>query len=429
MKSSRRTRALILLAAVLSFGFLFLASPRWRETPAPARAAEAPAAGKWKRWQDFVRDHWRYHLSPMGKAPATHKSKEESSLLPENCGSCHPDQYKQWKTSLHAQAMSPGFYGQTIDMWPDDPGSAQSCNECHAPLAEQQKKRLAGKGPLASWAKNPAYSPKLEMVGLACASCHVRTWRVHGPPKRETKPGVSDATTSGKHGGVERTPLFERAEFCMKCHQHQFAGPNGKPIQNTYNEWKASLWAKEGVPCQSCHMPKRQHLWRGIHDKDMAQSAVTLEVELDGKAPRGVAAAKIVLTNTGAGHYFPTYITPSVDVIAELEDKSGKPIPGTRQIQIIERKLSADFSREIYDTRIPPQKSFVMNYRRGRSPRAVRLRVRVRVRPDAFYLGFFNQILQGRGLSKKGRELLTQARERAANSPFDIFDDRIDLEG
>jgi hypothetical protein len=266
------------------------------------------------------------------------------------------------------------------------------------------------------------------MAGLACAACHVRNWRVHGPPRRETKPGVSDATTSGEHGGVERTPHFERAEFCMSCHQHNFDGPNGKPIQNTYNEWKASLWAKEDVHCQNCHMPKRQHLWRGIHDKDMAQGAVTLDVELDKKAPKDIVAAKIIITNTGAGHYFPTYITPSVDVIAELEDKNGKAIPGTRQVQIIERKLSPDFSEEVYDTRIPPQKSFIMTYRRGRSSSAARLRVRVHVRPDAFYLGFYNSVLQGQNLSKKGRELLTEAKKRAENSPFDIFDDRIDLD-
>ncbi len=436
IKSSPKRRALIFFAIAGLIVFLVSLLPAWQHLSLrtkSVRAAEVPAAkslaaGKWKRWQGFMKEHWATPIAPMGKAPATYKSKEERSLLPKDCGSCHPDQFEQWKTSLHANAMSPGFYGQTIDMWPDNPEGGQSCNECHAPLAEQQKKRLSGKGPLAGWEKNPAYINELEMAGLACAACHVRNWRVHGPPKKDTRPGVSDATTSGKHGGVERTPLFERSEFCMKCHQFQSGGPNGKAIQNTYNEWKASLWAAEGVQCQNCHMPKRQHLWRGIHDKDMTQGAVTLEVNLDEKAPKGVVAAKIVLTNTGAGHYFPTYITPSVDVIAELEDKNGRAIPGTRQIEIIERKLSPDFSREIYDTRIPPQKSFVMKYRRGRSPGAVRLRVRVHVRPDAFYLGFFNQVLQGGGLSKKGRALLTKAQRRAENSPFDIFDDRFDLE-
>ena len=160
----------------------------------------------------------------------------------------------------------------------------------------------------------------------------------------------------------------------------------------------------------------------------MAQSAVTLDVELEDKAPKDIVSAKIILTNTGAGHYFPTYITPSVDVIAWLEDKNGAALPGSQVVEIIERKLSSDFSREIYDKRIPPQEAFIMNYRRGRPPEAATLRVRVRVRPDSFYLGFFKATLGGRGLSKKARKLLEEAKRRAENSPFDIFDDRIELD-
>ena len=117
----------------------------------------------------------------------------------------------------------------------------------------------------------------------------------------------------------------------------------------------------------------------------------------------------------------------SVDVIAWLEDKGGRELPGTRVVEVIERKLSADFSREIYDKRIPPQKSFVMNYRRGRPASSARLRVRVRVRPDAFYLGFFIQTLRFGGQSPKARKLLEEAKRRAENSPYDIFDDKIEL--
>ena len=266
------------------------------------------------------------------------------------------------------------------------------------------------------------------MAGIACAACHVRKWRVLGPPRRETPAGASDATAAGEHGGVERTPFFERSEFCQSCHQFAFGGPNGKAIQNTYNEWKASIWAKEGVSCQSCHMPQRKHLWRGIHDREMTQGAVDLEVALDPKAGKDTVAATITLTNQGAGHYFPTYITPSVDVIAELEDAAGKPVPGTRQVVVIERRLSADFSREIFDTRIPPQKSFVFKYRRARAAGAKILRVRVHIKPDNFYHGFFVSFLRNPNLSPLSRKLIEKARVRAATSAFDIFDDRIDLD-
>ncbi len=400
-----------------SDGFLF---------SAVAAEEKRAVSGKWKRWRDFVDAHFRYPLPPMGEAPSSHKGTERS-LLPESCGSCHPDQYKQWKTTLHAKAMGPGVYGQLVDMWKTNPEGARGCNECHAPLAEQQKRARLGAGPFANWRKNPVHDQKLEMRGLACAACHVRDWRVHGPPKKETPEGVDDTTRTGAHAGVERTPFFARAEFCMHCHQHAFSGPNGKAIQNTYNEWKDSLWGKEGVACQSCHMPNRAHLWRGIHDKDMTQGAVQIEVVLGEESSQDIVTASIRLTNSGAGHYFPTYITPSVDVISELENERGRAIPGSRQMNVIERKLSPDFSREIHDTRIPPQKSITFRYRRGRPEKAVRLRVRVHVRPDAFYYDFYTRFLQNPQISKLSRRLITQAREVASSSGFDIYDEKFAL--
>ena len=382
--------------------------------------------GKWKSWQDFVNEHFRYPIPPMGEAPKSYKGAERS-LLPESCGSCHPEQYKQWKTTLHAKAMSPGVYGQLVDMWKTNPEEAQSCNECHAPLAEQQKRAKQGAGLIANWRKNAVHDQKLEMHGLACTACHVRDWRVYGPPKK-TPEGVNDTTKSGPHAGVERTPLFSRSEFCMSCHQHTFPGPNGKSIQNTYNEWKDSIWGEEGVSCQSCHMPGRAHLWRGIHDKDMTQGAVHIVVALGAESQAEIVTAEIKLTNTGAGHYFPTYITPTVEVIAELEDKGGRTIPGSRQIYVIERKLSSDFNREIYDTRIPPQESVTFRYRRGRREDAARLRVRVHVKPDAFYQNFFIDFLKNPDISSLSRKLITQARDIAASSSFYIYDEKFELE-
>ena len=422
-----RLKFMALVLSMLLFAFPTVFPKLSKSYFPPIEAVEKKEIpGKWKRWRDFVNDHFRYPLPPMGEAPKSYKDAERS-LLPDSCGSCHPEQYKQWKTTLHAKAMSPGIYGQLVDMWKSNPEQAQSCNECHAPLAEQQKRAKLGAGQITNWRKNPVHDPKLEMHGLACAACHVRDWRVYGPQKTETPEGVNDTTKSGAHAGVERTPFFSRAEFCMGCHQHTFPGPNGKSIQNTYNEWKSSLWGKEGVSCQSCHMPGRAHLWRGIHDKDMTQSAVQIDVTLGAEARGEIVTAEIKLTNSGAGHYFPTYITPSVEVISKLEDKDGRTLPGSRQINVIERKLSSDFSREIHDTRIPPQESVTFRYRRGRGEGAARLRVRVHVRPDAFYHDFYIQFLKNQNISDLSRKLIKQARDNAASSSFDIYDEKFEL--
>src|SRR5207249_4863664 len=81
------------------------------------------------------------------------------------------------------------------------------------------------------------------------------------------------------HNGVTRTPAFLRSEFCQSCHQFTPEGfaLNGKLLENTYAEWKASRFAREGVQCQDCHMPDRRHLWRGIHDPEMVRSGLTID--------------------------------------------------------------------------------------------------------------------------------------------------------
>lgn len=388
-------------------------------------AAEKEAA-RGKRRRDFAGGHFSHPLPPMGEAPESYAGAERS-LLPERCGGCHPEQYAEWKTSLHARAMGPGVYGQLVDMWRTDPEGARGCHECHAPLAEQRKRLKTGAGASARWRKNPAHDARLERSGLSCAACHVRAWRVHGPPRKEPPAGADGAARRGAHAGVERAPFFSRSEFCASCHQHAFPGPNGKPIQNTYGEWKNSIWGREGVACQSCHMPGRAHLWRGIHDEDMTRGAVRIEVALDEEAPGEIVAARIRITNSGAGHYFPTYITPSVEVVSRLEDASGRALPGSGQINAIGRRLSPDFSREIRDTRIPPQQSVTFRYRRGRLAGAARLRVRVRARPDAFYEEFFDRFLARPGVSELSRGLIERARDAAAASGFDIYDEAFEL--
>ena len=197
-----RLKFMALVLSMLLFAFPTVFPKLSKSYFPPIEATEKKEIpGKWKRWRDFVNDHFRYPLPPMGEAPKSYKGAERS-LLPDSCGSCHPEQYKQWKTTLHAKAMSPGIYGQLVDMWKLNPEEAQSCNECHAPLAEQQKRAKLGAGQITNWRKNPVHDPKLEMHGLACAACHVRDWRVYGPQKTETPEGVNDTTKSGAHAGV-----------------------------------------------------------------------------------------------------------------------------------------------------------------------------------------------------------------------------------
>ncbi|MFQ5896417.1 MAG: multiheme c-type cytochrome [Nitrospinota bacterium] len=374
-------------------------------------------AAEFNRLEDFLKGYWSFPLPPQGPPPKGF-SPLEASLKPSDCGLCHKAQFEDWKTTIHAKSMGPGVFGQILELWGSSPPQAADCLTCHAPLKEQQRLSLLGKGPLANWAENPSFIPSLEGEGLMCAACHVRAHRRYGPPKRD---GTLVSAPGMPHGGAKRTPFFERAEFCMPCHQHpQNTAVNGKPIENTYQEWRASPYPRAGKQCQSCHMPDRRHLWRGIHDPEMVRQAVAVAVELakgDGKLVR----AEVRMKNVGAGHYFPTYVTPAVFVYAEVVDGEGKTLPGTRQVRKISRDINFANYTEISDTRIPPGGTFRWEYRQARPVGGKGLRISVEVKPDYFYHGFFVQYLRA-PRPERVRKLIEQAREDASKSAFFVYE-------
>src|SRR6266446_2389244 len=235
--------------------------------------------------REFLDRHWRRPLAAQGPPPARF-TPLEASLAPEACGTCHPAQLADWRTSTHAAAMGPGVAGQLAELLVREPAAALACQNCHAPLAEQ--------APLVpgALARNPAFDPALRARGIPCAACHVRGHERFGPPRRDGSLATAAPRETLPHGGVTRTPAYLASEFCRGCHQF---GPEGYALdgtllENTYAEWKASRFAAAGVQCQDCHMPDRRHLWRGIHDADMVRSGLEIT------ARRGPAARTATLT-------------------------------------------------------------------------------------------------------------------------------------
>src|SRR5215470_12977753 len=272
----------------------------------------------------FLARHWKTPIAPQGPAPARW-SELERSLAPESCGTCHPLQFGDWKTGIHARSMGPGITGQLVEMTRTDPTSARSCPVCHAPLAEQSPEIRGPRG----FVVNPAFDPALRERGVVCASCHVRRHQRFGPPRRDGSTGSRVPRATLPHGGVTRTPTFLASEFCASCHQFGPEGfaVNGKLVQNTFEEWKASPAAGQGVQCQDCHMPDRRHLWRGIHDPEMVRSGVDVDLVVN-TGVAGEVNASLVLRNVGVGHFFPTYVTPRVVARIELVDAGGDGVEG-----------------------------------------------------------------------------------------------------
>jgi hypothetical protein len=368
--------------------------------------------------ETFVARHWRQPLSAQGSAPARF-TPLEASLAPEACGTCHPVQLADWRTSTHAAAMGPGVAGQLIEMLEREPATALACHHCHAPLAEQ--------APLVpgTLAANPAFDPALRARGIPCAACHVRGHERFGPPRRDGSLASAAPRETLPHGGVTRTPAYLASEFCRGCHQF---GPdgyalNGKPLEDTYAEWKASRYAAAGVQCQDCHMPDRRHLWRGIHDRDMVKNGLTITLVEDEPRAAGQVAARLSVENSGVGHRFPTYVTPLVILRAELVDAAGRVVADTRLERRIGREVTLDLAREVSDTRLAPGERAELGYARALEGGAVAARFSVIVYPDAFYAAFFEALLrQGAG---RGEDDVRRALDDTRRSAFLVFEELV----
>jgi Cytochrome c554 and c-prime len=368
--------------------------------------------------QRFLEGHWRMPIRPQGEPPASFAPLERS-LAPRDCGACHPSQYEDWRSSIHARSMGPGITGQLVELSRRDPAGARGCLVCHAPLAEQSPLTRTTAG----LEVNEAFDAALSREGVVCATCHVRGHQRFGPPPRPDAQGARTPRGQLPHNGATYTTAYERAEFCAACHQFGPDGPslNGKPLENTYEEWRTSPAARQGLACQSCHMPDRRHRWRGIHDPEMVKSGVRVSLDLDRPRyrPGQRIRATVTVASVNVGHYFPTYVTPQVVVRAALLGRDGRVIDGTAQEGVIGRQVPLDLSREIADTRIPPGGRFRLRYDRALTQPGLSLRVTVTVYPDHFYTGFFAALLEtGAGA---GEAEIREALDATRRSPFEIF--------
>jgi len=333
-----------------------------------------------------------------GKASPHDWTDLEANLRPEACAQCHREQFDAWKDSRHAAAYSPGMVGQFAangHAWAND------CLRCHAPLAEQLYRSEQGmkasiktllqhsgeqRAGFSADADPDSAQAKLPLrhAGVTCATCHVRGWKRNGPPQRGT--GAVGHVGTSAHGGFQATRDFERSDFCASCHQFpQSMAINGKPLENTVEEWKQSRFAEDGVHCQQCHMPDRQHLFKGIHDKQTTLGGLDISVAAQGEG------ASLSLTSARIGHAFPTYVTPRITVLAEALSATGE-VLANRYWQIGREVEYDDGWQESMDSRLMPGES--REFFSGEPPEGTAaMRFSLSVVPDHFYKGVYRSLL------------------------------------
>lgn len=379
-------------------------------------------------------------IAVQGRAPAS-LAPAQASLDARQCARCHAKQLDEWRGSLHAAAASPGLLGQ-LEQLAGRNQSIESCQRCHAPLAEQlpvvrpaHRGGAAGAGSDSGsgngddanrrYTANPAFDASLRHQGINCASCHVRGWQRLGPPRR---PGSGLLPLPGYP--LVEAAIYERADFCLGCHQlPPRLAVAGKPLLNTYREWLEGPYMRRGVQCQHCHMPNREHTWKGVHDPETFRQGIEVEAIAGRSRATGAVSVRARITNVGAGHYLPTTPTPAAWLSVELVDQAGQRIPGAYADKRIGRHLA--FERgwvEREDTRIPPGDSLELAaaWKNGAVDRAVAVKLVVRVAPDDYYEGLYRRRLRQK-LTPTARAMLEEALRRAEASHYVAVEERIDI--
>jgi Cytochrome c554 and c-prime len=372
----------------------------------------------------FLAEHWRRPLPEQGEPPESYSAREKS-LLPKDCGECHVTQYQDWQGSLHSKAMGPGLMGQLLDFEPTDSASQQDCLHCHAPLAEQSialREQLVAVS-LGAFDIDSIGKPgkPLHEQGLTCAACHLRGYKIYGPPRNPGLP-PPDSSQLGSHNYFTEEADFESSDFCGACHQFEDDGHriNGKLMENTYQEWKESRYAGEGVTCQKCHMPERRHLWLGIHDPETTRNGVTIEAG-DPLLMSDTVSATLTLINSNTGHNFPTYVTPKIYLQAYQIDENGDIVDETFQQETIGWEVSSTLTEEKFDTRLAPDESHSLHYSAYRNPKSVDLVLQVMVDPDNFYRSFYEAKLRG-GYTNLGAEQILKAYQASQQSFYPLYE-------
>lgn len=182
----------------------------------------------------------------------------------EQCKNCHERIVTQHAFSAHAAAYSnPIFqaqlYDQLLPRIAAEPGlekEARSCLACHSPIAYLQN----GGRIVEPSEVHPGFQ------GVTCDFCHtIRGYRGDVPGNAnyisvpgETKLGPLRISGNWHHAYSE---LISKSEFCAICHSTQ--NTHGLKLRTTYEEWKASSYAKRGIQCQDCHMSARGMLVDG----------------------------------------------------------------------------------------------------------------------------------------------------------------------
>ncbi len=197
---------------------------------------------------------------------------------PQECRSCHVEQYRAWQESAHAHASTNPVVLRMRQWAAEEVGDAAvaSCATCHSvPLAD-----------------GSARSARVD-----CSACHKGRAAAPGPAGWVIDPELPVASSRAAEAPhpLRLDPALRDGTLCLVCHG-EMRNAAGVALCTTGPEHAA---VRGAAPCTGCHAEGGDHRFPGTTAALLARAA-TLDLET---APGNV---QITVRNTGAAHALPT---------------------------------------------------------------------------------------------------------------------------
>jgi len=271
----------------------------------------------------------------------------EEFKLSYSCINCHQDRYNEWERSMHSLAIrDPVFETAYLKAIQSNPEYRQYCLGCHSPTT--------------AVTKDYGLTKSISIEGVTCSFCHsvsgiennTYIFNQSNPMFGPYSNSITDAHASAY------SVLLTKSEFCAGCHEFSL---NGIPISETFSEWKAGPYSREGKQCQDCHMETKtgvaakngpvrdkvyQHFWYGGHSGQFLEKAFGLESNVEKKGNR--VKVTLNITNDNVGHKVPSGL-PSRKVVLSFRanDETGKEIFSDQRVYA--KTLVDQYGNEVLD--------------------------------------------------------------------------------